>query len=71
MNARLLKLGLVPYLKGKELQLKAVEVVKSGLADMILLTLQHPPVYTITAPAGLHHRQGRRLRKPAGAAGRA
>ncbi|TYP56120.1 lipoyl(octanoyl) transferase LipB [Thermosediminibacter litoriperuensis] len=52
MKALLMKKGLVPYLEGKELQLKAVEAVKSGLADMILITLQHPPVYTIGRAGG-------------------
>jgi len=51
-NGEVLKLGLTPYLKGKEMQLAAIERVKSGKTDGVLITLQHPPVYTIGGAGG-------------------
>ncbi|HHW57719.1 MAG TPA: lipoyl(octanoyl) transferase LipB [Clostridia bacterium] len=46
-RGEVLKLGIVPYMEGKEIQLKAFERIKKGEADGILILLQHTPVYTI------------------------
>ncbi|TZE81478.1 lipoyl(octanoyl) transferase LipB [Calorimonas adulescens] len=51
-RGEVLKLGLIPYLKGKEIQLAAMERVKSGETDGVLIILQHPPVYTIGSAGG-------------------
>ncbi|MDI6602321.1 MAG: hypothetical protein QME46_11200 [Thermoanaerobacteraceae bacterium] len=51
-RGEVLKLGLIPYLKGKEIQLAAMESVKSGETDGVLIILQHPPVYTIGSAGG-------------------
>lgn len=52
-KGEVLKLGVVPYAEGKEIQLKAFEKVKNGEADGILILLQHSPVYTIGVSGGL------------------
>jgi lipoyl(octanoyl) transferase len=51
-RGEVLKLGVVPYLEGKEIQLKAFEKVKKGETDGILILLQHNPVYTIGISGG-------------------
>lgn len=51
-KGELLRLSLVPYREGKEIQLKAMERVKYGMAEGILITLQHPPVYTVGSAGG-------------------
>lgn len=51
-KGEVLKLGIVPYMEGKEIQLKAFERVKKGETDGILILLQHPPVYTIGVSGG-------------------
>ncbi|MGB9812968.1 MAG: lipoyl(octanoyl) transferase LipB [Thermovenabulum sp.] len=55
MNGILLKLGIVPYQEAKEIQLKALEFVKNERTEMILMTLQHPPVYTIGRAGGFEN----------------
>lgn len=47
-----MKLDLTPYLQGKEIQMAAMDRVKSGLADGVLILLQHPPVYTVGSAGG-------------------
>ncbi|AYO30930.1 lipoyl(octanoyl) transferase [Biomaibacter acetigenes] len=47
-----IKLGVTPYLEAKDIQLKAREKVKQGFADGILITLQHPPVFTVGSSGG-------------------
>jgi lipoyl(octanoyl) transferase len=51
-RGEVLKLGVVPYLEGKEIQLKAFEKVKKEETDGILILLQHKPVYTIGVSGG-------------------
>ncbi|MEQ2130635.1 lipoyl(octanoyl) transferase LipB [Caldanaerobacter subterraneus KAk] len=51
-RGEVLKLGVVPYLEGKEIQLKAFEKVKKEETDGILILLQHEPVYTIGVSGG-------------------
>ncbi len=51
-KGEVLKLGIVPYLEGKKIQFEALERVKKGEADGILILLQHPPVYTIGVSGG-------------------
>lgn len=51
-KVRWLKLGETPYLEAKDMQLKARDMVKQGFADGILMTLQHPPVYTVGRSGG-------------------
>ncbi|MGB9780027.1 lipoyl(octanoyl) transferase LipB [Caldanaerobacter sp.] len=51
-RGEVLKLGVVPYLEGKEIQLRAFEKVKKEETDGILILLQHKPVYTIGVSGG-------------------
>lgn len=54
-DVKLLKLGLTPYMEARDLQIKAREKVKHGFSDGILITLQHPPVYTVGRAGGFEN----------------
>ncbi|CAM0496835.1 lipoyl(octanoyl) transferase LipB [Thermoanaerobacter kivui] len=55
MDGILLRLGLIPYQEAKEIQLKALDLVKNSKTEMVLITLQHPPVYTIGKAGGFEN----------------
>lgn len=54
-NVKLVRLGLVPYLEAKDLQLDVRDRVREGIADGVLITLQHPPVYTVGRSGGFQN----------------
>lgn len=54
-NGLLLKLGIIPYFKAKDIQLKVLNEVKEGITDGVLITLQHPPVYTVGSSGGFEN----------------
>jgi len=54
-EVKLLRLGLAPYMEARDIQIKAREKVRQGFSDGILITLQHPPVYTLGRSGGFEN----------------
>ncbi|MDI3480514.1 MAG: lipoyl(octanoyl) transferase [Tepidanaerobacteraceae bacterium] len=54
-DVKLLRLGLTPYLEARDIQIKARDKVSQGFSDGILITLQHPPVYTVGRAGGFEN----------------
>lgn len=54
-EVKLMRLGLTPYLEARDIQIKAREKVRRGFSDGVLITLQHPPVYTVGRSGGFEN----------------
>ncbi|WP_422444507.1 lipoyl(octanoyl) transferase LipB [Thermoanaerobacterium sp. DL9XJH110] len=51
-KVKLLKLGVTPYQRARDLQIRIRDMVKQGFSDGVLIILQHPPVYTVGISGG-------------------